>query len=82
MFDYLSERHEKSGNVVILNTNLEFSQWVNVLYNAKMTTALVGRLTHHCQLLLFPGVNHRLKESSINEFYNAMVHNGGTSEKS
>jgi DNA replication protein DnaC len=81
MFDYLSERHEKSGNVVILNTNLEFSQWVNVLYNAKMTTALVGRLTHHCQLLLFPGVNHRLKESSINEFYNAMVHNGETAGK-
>lgn len=81
MFDYLSERHEKSGNVVILNTNPEFSQWVNVLYNAKMTTALVGRLTHHCQLLLFPGVNHRLKESSINEFYNAMVHNGGTAER-
>ena len=75
MFDYLSKRHEESRRVVILNTNLEFSQWVNVLYNANMTTALVGRLTHHCQLLLFPDVNHRLKESSINEFYNAMTNN-------
>ena len=80
MFDYLSERHEESRRVVILNTNLEFSQWVNVLYNAKMTTALVGRLTHHCQLLLFPGVNHRLKESSINDFYNAMTNNKGVVE--
>ena len=34
MFDYLSKRHEESRRVVILNTNLEFSQWVNVLYNA------------------------------------------------
>ena len=36
-------------------TNLEFSRWVNVLYDEQMTAALVGRLTHHCHLLLFPG---------------------------
>jgi len=63
LFDYLSEIHEQK--VVILNTNLEFSRWVNVLYNEKMTAALVGRLTHHCHLLLFPGENNRLKESSL-----------------
>ena len=51
--------------VVILNTNLEFSRWVNVLYDQKMTVALIGRLTHHCHLILFPGENNRLKESSI-----------------
>ena len=26
-----------------------------------------GRLTHHVELILFPGVNNRLRESSINE---------------
>lgn len=51
---------------VILNTNLEFSQWVNVLYDQRMTTALIGRLTHHVELILFPGINNRLRESSIN----------------
>lgn len=65
LFDYLSEIHEKKS--VILNTNLEFSQWVNVLYDSKMTTALIGRLTHHVDLLLFPGGNNRLRESSINQ---------------
>lgn len=65
LFDYLSEIHEKKS--VILNTNLEFSQWVNVLYDQRMTTALIGRLTHHVELLLFPGVNNRLRESSIHE---------------
>jgi len=65
LFDYLSEIHEKKS--VILNTNLEFSQWVNVLYDQRMTTALIGRLTHHVELVLFPGVNNRLRESSIHE---------------
>ena len=64
LFDYLSEI--EGQKVVILNTNLEFAQWGNVLYDQRMTTALIGRLTHHVQLILFPGSNNRLKESSIN----------------
>ncbi len=64
LFDFLSEIHEQKQ--VILNTNLEFSQWVNVLYDQRMTTALIGRLTHHVELILFPGGNNRLRESSIN----------------
>ena len=67
LFDYLSEIHEQKS--IILNTNLEFSRWVNVLYDEQMTAALVGRLMHHCYLLLFPGENNRLRESSINELY-------------
>ena len=67
LFDYLSEIHEQKS--VILNTNLEFSQWVNILYDKRMTTALIGRLTHHVELILFPGENNRLKESSINQAF-------------
>lgn len=63
LFDYLSEIHEQKE--IILSTNLEFSQWVNVLYDQRMTTALIGRLTHHVELILFPGGNNRLRESSI-----------------
>ncbi len=71
LFDYLSEI--ESSKVIILSTNLEFSRWVNVLYNEQMTAALVGRLTHHCHLLLFPGQNNRLRESSINEIYRGIA---------
>ena len=67
LFDYLSEIHEQKS--VILNTNLEFSQWVNILYDKRMTTALIGRLTHHVELILFPGENNRLRESSINQAF-------------
>ena len=67
LFDYLSEIHEQKS--VILNTNLEFSQWVNVLYDKRMTTALIGRLIQHVELILFPGENNRLRESSINQAF-------------
>lgn len=65
LFDYLSEIHEQKS--IVLNTNLEFSQWVNVLYDKRMTTALIGRLIQHVDLVLFPGENNRLRESSINQ---------------
>jgi DNA replication protein DnaC len=75
LFDYLSEIHEKK--VIILNTNLEFSRWVNVLYDEQMTAALVGRLMHHCHLILFPGENNRLRESSINALFESLPKGGG-----
>ena len=71
LFDFISEIHEIKP--VILNTNLEFSQWVNVLYDQRMTTALIGRLTHHVELVLFPGGNNRLRESSINDSIGRMA---------
>lgn len=71
LFDFLSEIHEQKS--IILNTNLEFSRWVNVLYDEQMTAALVGRLMHHCYLLLFPGENNRLRESSINDLYHSIA---------
>ena len=73
LFDFLSEISDDPTKVVILNTNLEFSRWVNVLYDQKMTAALIGRLTHHCHLILFPGENNRLKESSINMIYRSIA---------
>lgn len=79
LFDYLSEIHEQKS--VILNTNLEFSRWVNVLYDEQMTAALVGRLMHHCHLLLFPGENNRLRESSINDLYHAISSTDKKEEK-
>lgn len=71
LFEYLSEIHEQK--CIILNTNLEFSKWVNVLYDPQMTSALIGRLMHHCELILFPGENNRLRESSLNAVYQRMT---------
>ena len=67
LYEVISECYEKKS--VILNTNLEFSHWVNILYDQKMTAALITRLLHYCHLLIFTGPDMRLKESSIHDVY-------------
>ena len=72
---------DEFGYVPYDRTNLEFSRWVNVLYDEQMTAALIGRLTHHCHLILFPGGNNRLRESSLNETYHEIAARNRAEEK-
>lgn len=63
LFEIVSECYERKS--LILNTNIEFSKWVNVFYDEKMTGAIIDRLLHHCHLILFPGQSNRIRESDI-----------------
>jgi len=65
LFEIVSECYERKS--LIINTNIEFSRWVNVFYDEQMTGAIVDRVLHHCHLLLFPGPSNRMRESGINE---------------
>lgn len=63
LFEVISECYERKS--VIINTNNEFSRWVNVFYDEQMTGAIIDRLLHHCHLLLFPGTSIRMEESTV-----------------
>lgn len=61
LFQFISTRYERGS--LIITSNREFGEWVEVFHDEQMTAALLDRVTHKAHIIPMNGPSFRLKES-------------------
>ena len=58
-FTFISAMSEKTS--VIITSNKGFDEWADFLGDATITTAILDRLVHHCEIINMTGNSYRLE---------------------
>lgn len=61
MYDIINQRYEVSS--LIMTSNLEFSDWIQVFKSDKLTAALLDRITHYSNIIEMNGDSYRFSNS-------------------
>ena len=58
-FGFVSSMSEKTS--LIITSNKGFDEWADFLGDATITTAILDRLIHHCEIINMTGNSYRLE---------------------
>jgi DNA replication protein DnaC len=61
LFTFISQKYLRGS--LIITSNLTFAEWTEVFGDARLTSALLDRLTHRCHILEFSGDSYRFRQS-------------------